>query len=279
MKRTASLIALALLTAACAGTPEPPSTTPPPGLTVTLTQGRSDMPKHMLSVLMANSASTPVWVSDVRLTGPSFKDTAFARMDTAVKSVPVALRIPYGEANCAAGAVPDLRPATVAAHVRTGDGPLREVTWALPHPDPLLRKLFTEECEAFLIKQAVEIGFGQAWEEKDKALHGVVTVKRRNGRETVTIKELSGNVHYELKAGGATLEPGTAQLDIPIRITPGRCDPHAFAEAKIAMLFNARVALGTGEPRYLVFRSDTVQTPGGRLDELILGYARKTCGL
>ncbi|MFI6531428.1 hypothetical protein ACIBHY_03205 [Nonomuraea sp. NPDC050547] len=279
MKRTAALLVLALCLSACGGTPPAPSTSPPQGLTVTLTQGRSDMPKHMLSVVMANAGSTPVWVSDVRVSGPSFQETGFSRMDTAVKSVPVALRIAYGAAKCAPGAVPELRPARVIAHVKAGDEPSREVSWALPHPDPLLAKLFREECEQFLVQQAVSVGFGPAWTEKDKVLQGSVIVTRRNSNEDVTVTELSGNVHYELNSREMTLKAGMARLEIPVRITPGRCDPHSFAEAKIAMLFNARVALGTGEPRFLVFRSDTVQTPSMRLDQLILGYARKTCGL
>ncbi|MFI6295147.1 hypothetical protein ACIBEJ_26390 [Nonomuraea sp. NPDC050790] len=279
MKRTAALLALVLGLSACAGSPPVPSATPPEGLTVTLTQGRSDMPKHMLSVVMANSAATPVWVSDVRLSGPSFQETGFSRMDTAVKSVPVALRVSYGAANCAPGAVPELRPARVIAHVKAGEEPSREVTWALPHPEPLLAKLFREECEQFLVRQAVEIGFGPDWTEKDKVLHGTVIVTRRDGNEDVTVAELSGNVHYELKFREMTLKAGVGRLEMPVEITPGRCDPHSFAEAKIAMLFNARVALGAGEPRFLVFRSDTVQTPSTRLDQLFLGYARKTCGL
>lgn len=277
MKRVAALIALAMLMTACGSSP--PSKTPPQGLTVSLTQGRSDMPKHILTVLMANSAAAPVWVSDVRLVSPSFKTLAFERMDTYIKGVPVALRIPYGEAVCSADAVPALRPSTVVAHVRTGDEAPREVSWALPQTERLLGKLLKEECEAFLIKQVVDIGFGTEWTEKEKVLHGTVIVARRSGDQPVTIKELLGNVHYKLEAAPTELAAGTQRVEIPVRITPERCDPHAFAEAKIAMLFNARVALGGGEPRYLVFRSDTVNTPGGRLDQLILTYARKTCGL
>lgn len=249
------------------------------GLTVSLAQGRSDMPKHILSVVVANSASTPVWVSDVRLSGPSFKQVGFERMDTFVKNVPVAMRIPYGEAACDQEAVPPLRPSAVVAHVRVGDEAPREVRWPLPDTEPLLGKLLREECEAFLIKQVVDIGFGTAWTEKEKVLHGSVIVARRSGDHTVTIKELLGNVHYRLAGDPVTLKPGETRLEIPVRITPDRCDPHAFAEAKIAMLFSARVSLGEGEPRFVGFRSDTVQTPGGRLDEVILTYARKTCGL
>ncbi|GAA0923932.1 hypothetical protein [Nonomuraea longicatena] len=276
MKRALAALSLFLALAACASAaPQPP----PAALTVSLTQGRSDQPKQILTVLVTNAGTAPVWIADVRLDSPSFAATGVARMDTYVKKAPVGLRIPYGAARCAASGVPEMAPARVVAHIRAADGPQREVSWALPHPDPLLARLFREECEAYVVGQAAEVVFGTEWVKKGRALHGSVVVTRRSGDQRISIADLYGNVHHRLEARPAVLEPGARRLEIPVKVSPDRCDPHSFAEAKIAMLFNARVALGGAPPRHLVFRSDRVRTQQGRLDEVLLEHARRTCGI
>jgi hypothetical protein len=280
VKRVLAAVPLSLALAACASAaPQRPPQPPPAALTVSLTQGRSDQPKHILTVLVANAGTAPVWIADVRLETPSFAATGFARMDTYVKKAPVGLRIPYGAARCAASGVPAMAPARVVARIRAADGPQREVGWALPHPDPLLARLFREECEAYVVGQAAEVAFGTEWVKKGRALHGSVVVTRRSGDQRISVTDLYGNVHHRLEARAAVLEPGARRLEIPVRVSPDRCDPHSFAEAKIAMLFNARVALGDAPPRHLVFRSDRVRTQEGRLDEVLLEHARRICGI
>ncbi|WP_052424209.1 hypothetical protein [Nonomuraea candida] len=185
------------------------------------------------------------------------------------------LPIPYGAANCLPQGLPEVGPATVVAHVGGGSAPPRKVVFRVPHPDPLLARLLRDECSEFLIKQAAGIEFGPEWKESGKVMRGNLVVTRR-GPGTVTLNEMGGTTHYIVTAGGrplGTLAAGAQRLEVPVELTPGRCDPHAFAEAKKAFLFPVRAAIDGGEERVVIV------TPPQPLQHRLIAYAMRACGL
>ncbi|MEV1178030.1 hypothetical protein, partial [Nonomuraea sp. NPDC049784] len=66
---------------------------------------------------------------------------------------------------------------------------------------------------------------------------------------------------------------GQQRLEVPITLTPGRCDPHAFAEAKKAFLFPVRASIDGGQERVVIV------VPPKPLQDRLITYALKTCGL
>ncbi|MGI5292324.1 hypothetical protein ACQEVF_54760 [Nonomuraea polychroma] len=278
MKRITLPLVVAILVAGCgtSAPAAPPPADPPAGVSVTLAQWRSDEPMHTLQVAVRNTTDTPVYFADVQLVTPSFTALPPHRTDATIKRTErTDLRIPYGAANCSPQGLPDVQRATVVAHVSTGSGQQpRKVVFPVPHPDPLLARLLRDECSAFLIKQAVTIEFGLEWKESGKAMRGELVVTRR-GSGAVTLNDMGGTTHYivtpERRPLG-TLDAAAQRLEAPIALTPGRCDGHAFAEAKKAFLFPVRAVIDGGEERVVIV------VPPKPLQDRLIAYALKACG-
>ncbi|HEX4812464.1 MAG TPA: hypothetical protein VFV66_06890 [Nonomuraea sp.] len=278
MKRVTLPVAMAAVLAGCgtSAPSPPPSAAPPPGVSVSLGQWRSDEPVHRMQVAVRNATDTPVHFADVQLVTPSFRTLPPERADATIKRTErTDLPIPYGAATCSPGGLPEVRPATVVANVRVGAEPPRRVVFPVPHPDPLLARLLRDECSEFLIKQAVSIEFGPDWNVGGKAMKGKLVITRR-GPGAVTVRNVGGTTHYIVTAERtplAVLDAATQRLEAPVAITPGRCDPHAFAEAKKAFLFPVRAGIDGGEERVVIV------TPPEPLRDRLLAYALEACGL
>ncbi|WP_142259905.1 hypothetical protein [Thermopolyspora flexuosa] len=281
---TGSLVVAAL--AACTGpaAEQPGEASPPPGLSVSLAQWRADEADHQVSVAVRNDSATPVHFARVRLVTESFRTLPPHPVGTTLGRTPrTDLRIPYGEAVCPSDRIPPVRPAAIVADLRVGDGPERRVRFPLPHPDPLLTRLVREECGAQLLRRRIDIAFGESWTRvrtsgRD-ALRGVLRIERRSGNEAIEIVELGATTNFALLAASgrsrpvAVLPAGTPRLELAVLVTPARCDPHAFAEAKKAHLFPIRAAAGGGDPLWLV------ASPPPHVRTLFTEHARQACGL
>ncbi|MFG1701945.1 hypothetical protein ACFLIM_02020 [Nonomuraea sp. M3C6] len=231
---------------------------------------------HALEVAVRNTSATPVYFADVQLVTPSFKTLPAERTDAVIKKTErTDLQITYGAANCSPQGLPEVSPATVVAHVSTGSEQPRKVVFDVPHPDPLLAKLLRDECSEFLIKQAVSIEFGPEWKQSGKAMRGDLMITRR-GAGKVSLNDMGGTTHYivtpEHRPLGV-LEADRQRLQVPIALTPGRCDPHAFAEAKKAFLFPVRASIDGGQERVVIV------VPPKPLQDRLIAYALKACGL
>jgi hypothetical protein len=281
----ALMATVAVLTAvtACGAEASPPEG-PPAGVSVSLAQWRSGEVSRELVVAVRNTGTVPVFFSELRLVTESFAPLPARRVDTSLGRTPrTDLKIPYGEARCAGDRIPQVRPAEVVALLRVGEEPLRTVRFPVPHPDPLLARLVAADCGAFVLRRSAEVRFADSWTEektgKDRVLRGTLTVARVRGSEPITIDRLEGTTHYNLRPSSgrqrpvAVLEGGAERLEIPVEVTPLRCDAHAFADAKKAHLFGVAGAVGSGEPHHL-----TVALPKD-LQVRFLEYALRACGL
>ncbi|KAB8189949.1 hypothetical protein FH608_036345 [Nonomuraea phyllanthi] len=282
MKRFTLALVAAVLAAGCGPSGPPaqpsaePSSRPPAGVSVSLAQWRSDETAHALEVAVRNTTRTPVHFVDVQLVTPSFRTLPPRRVDATISTTErTDLQIPYGPAACTPERLPEVRPATVVAHVSTGGQAPRRVVFDVPHPDPLLARLLRDECSEFLIKEAADIAFGPGWTESGKAMHGNLVITRRGDGE-VTLNDMGGTTHYIVTPGHrplGVLAAGRQRLEVPITLTPGRCDPHAFAEAKKAFQFPVRAAVDGGQERVVIV------VPPKPLQDRLTAYALKTCGL
>ncbi|MEV0592254.1 hypothetical protein [Nonomuraea cavernae] len=281
MKRTTALAASVVLLSGCAAAQQPvqPSTDPPAGVSVSLGQWRSDEAVHRLQVAVRNATDTPVHFSDLQLVTPDFATLPPEPTDATIKRTErTDLPIPFGAAVCSPDGLPGAsRPATVVAHLRTGSEPSRKVVFALPASDPLLSRLLRDECSEFLIKQAADISFGPTWTRDGKKTRATLVLSRR-GTGAVTVNSIDGTSHYIIapereRRPLITLDANAQRAETPVVITPGRCDPHAFAEAKKAFLFPVRATVDGGEERVII-----VQPPKPQQDRLI-HFALEVCGL
>ncbi|WP_182904746.1 hypothetical protein [Microbispora sp. H13382] len=270
----------ALFTLAACGGQGTESTAPPTGVSVSLNQWRSDEASHALEVSVRNDTGTPVRFRDVQLVTGSFATLPPTRVDTTLGRTPrTDLRIPYGEARCDPATIPPVRPATVVAHIQVADGPPRKVEFPVRHPDPTLDGLVKAECGAYILRRSVDVTFGDAWTRAGRALHGDLVVTRKGGSEPITIDDLGATTHYTLfpRSGKrrpvAVLTADATRLEIPVEVTPMRCDWHAFAEAKKAYLFPVYGIVGGGERRYLI------ATPPAQVQRTFLSYAQDVCGV
>ncbi len=289
MRRIRALVVTLIVAAAvpgCGGPDprEPAETAPPPGVSVSLAQWRSDEAEHRLEVAVRNTTTEQIRFSRVQLVTESFATLPAHPVDTVIGRTPrTDLRIPYGEAICPDDRIPPVRPATVLADARVGDGPERRIRFDLPHPDPLLTRLVNEECGAHLLRRKVDITFGDSWrlERVDgvDTMVGTLRIARAAGTEEIEIAELGNTSHFTLRAASGRSRPvvvlpaGQPRLDLPVTLAPARCDPHAFAEAKKAYLFPIRASAGGGEPLWLI------ASPPARMPHTFTEYARKACGL
>lgn len=281
VKQWMVLLVVAGLVSGCAG-PDPappPSEDPPPGLSVSFGQWRSDEPAHRLQVAVRNTGATPVYFADVQVVTPSFATLAPQKAGITIpRTDRMDIPTPYGKAVCTSEGLPPVRPATVVAHLRAGSEPaLRRVVFKVPHPDPLLARLVRDECSEHLIEQAAEISFGPEWKRAGEAMRGTLTLTRR-GAGAVAVHAIGGTTHYiatPVGEGSPLLELGAGErvARAPIELTPGRCDPHAFAEAKKAFQFPVRASVDGGEQRVVI-----VAPPEPEQDRLI-HYALQVCGL
>ncbi|MBF8190535.1 hypothetical protein ITP53_33450 [Nonomuraea sp. K274] len=278
MKCLPPALSIVLLLTGCGagrGSSQPP-VTPPSGVSVSLAQWRSDEAAHRLQVAVRNTSETSVHFTDIQLVTPSFTTLPPRGADASIgRTDRTDLPIPYGAANCTPGRLPEVRPATVVAHVSTGSEPPRRVVFDVPHPDPLLTRLLRDECSEYLIKQTVSIEFGPEWRLSGKAMRGDLMITRR-GAGTVTVTGIGSTTHYIATSDHhplGVLKAAEQRMEAPVELTPGNCTPHAFAEAKKAFLFPVRASVDGGEERVII-----VVPPKPQQDRLI-AYALEACGL
>ncbi|WP_062432228.1 hypothetical protein [Herbidospora daliensis] len=233
-------------------------------------QWRSDVAVHRVQVSVTNTAETPLRIIDLRLDSGSFEPAAPVRVDTTLPKTPrTDFPITYGRARCDDDTIPPVKPTDVVATMAVGDAPAKEVRFPIPVTDPLLTRLVKYECGEHILKRSATIAFGP-FERRGDDLKGTLTV---TSTRPVTIDDVDGTTHYvlepEKRRPVAELAPGAAE--IPVTIRPTRCDPHAFAEAKQAYLFQVWGHTEGGETYRMIV------TPPKDVQERLLDYAIDVC--
>ena len=257
--------ALLLALTGCAAPPVPSAE-----LSATVRQYRSDVPLRMLSVTTTNRGDTTVVVEQVQLLARGFVAMSSAPVDVVLRpgdrvDVPVG----YGEARCGAE-LPG--GADAARMVLRTDGASQEVLVRLSAQGGLLPRLRASECALAAVRAAVDLSLGESWVRRGDRLDGSLVLTRRAGDEPVRALEPGGHIVFTVRGSlPALLGSGTERVEVPMSVTPMRCDGHALSQNSRGAIFPFVVAVGD---------SEAVQMPavaGPSLQAQLQELARDVC--
>ncbi|TAL25391.1 MAG: hypothetical protein EPN99_01670 [Frankiales bacterium] len=258
--------ALLLALGACATPPVAPAE-----LSASVRQYRSDAPLRMLSVTTTNSGDSPLVVERVQLLARGFVAVPSAPVDVVLPpgdrvDVPVA----YGAARCG-DPLPGETDAARMVLRRDGE-PAQEVLVRLSAEGGLLPRLRASECALAAVRAVVDLSLGESWVRRGDRLDGSLVLTRRSGDEPVRVLEAGGHIVFTVRGSlPAALGPGTERVEVPLSVTPTRCDGHALSQNSRGAVFPFVVAVGDGA---------AVQTPalaGPSLQSQLQELARDVC--
>ncbi|MFP5371354.1 MAG: hypothetical protein ACLGI3_11495 [Actinomycetes bacterium] len=245
----AALALLAVLTAACGGTPpsapsassaEPPGV---PGMAAEVVLLRTDEAiGGQVQVRVTDTGDAPFTVTAVRLDSAGFRMLPAMPVEAAfVPGRTIDLPTPYGEPICSAAPLPAVAE---LALVRPG-GAVEDVR--VPMSAEVLRRIHDRECAARAVLEVVGIEVRDLREEGG-ALRGVLVLSRRAGDQPVTASRMGRSVLIDVVADELPLELVGRQSSAQLTFRPATCDPHVLSETKKPYVFPLHVAVGDGEP-------------------------------
>ena len=262
-------LASAALLFALTGCAAPPVA--PAELSATVRQYRSDVPLRTLSVTTTNGGDRTVVVERVQLLARGFVAVPSAQVDVVLQpgdrvDVPVA----YGQARCDRELPRSVDAARMV--VRVAGQRRQEVVVRLSAEGGLLPRLRASECAQAAVRAAVELSLGEPWVRRGDRLEGSLVLTRRAGDDPVRVLEPGGHIVFTVRGAlPAVLGPGTERVEVPLSVTPTRCDGHALSQNSRGAVFPFVVAVGDGE---------AVQAPataGPALQAQLQELARDVC--
>lgn len=287
-ERVAAMTAMAALAAGllagCAPGAEAPSAEAsalPAGVTVQLTQLRSDVASRQIEVRVTNGSDESLSIGAVSVVDERFSEPAVRVIDRSSTLAPggvADIRVQLAAATCDTSEGEDT---TVTMAYET-NGEAGTATVAAPEVFPFLAALHTRECVAERVGAAVDVRFGAfdpSAAGEPAALELEITPRTdASGITLVAIRETNlltfeglENGQYRLDVGlGLDLEAMSAQT-ITLPLLPARCDPHAVQEDKRGTVFSLRVEIDGDEGSF-----DLIADPDlrGRL----LSWVAQWCG-
>lgn len=272
-------LAAGLLIGCAPGADAPPAAASalPEGVTVQLTQLRSDVASRQIEVRVTNGSDEPLSIGAVSVSDPRFTEPAvrvIERSSTLAPGAVADVRVQLGPVACDA---PGGEDATVTIAYETNGEP-RTATVVAPETFPFLEALHTRECVAERVGAAVDVSFGAfapASAGEPAALELEITPRTdAAGITLVAIRETNLLTFDGLRSGQYPLgidvaSTGVHTIELPL--LPARCDPHAVQEDKRGTVFSLRVEIDGDEGAF-----DLIADPDlrGRL----LSWVAQWCG-
>lgn len=256
--------AVLVLATACSGRQDPATATGAgqvagaSSLSATLARYRSDIEPRRIQVRVEQGDGPAVPLRGIELEVPGFAATTRRDLDTASRpGAAVDLPVPLGAVRCPAPGQPPAEggPVTVRLAVGERGDPLDLV---VRDPQDLATRLRETECREQAVRARVELAWGPTWTRRQTpgqgarglALDGTLRVGPVAPGSRVELVRVDGTVLLQATATGSlpvSVGPGAA-VDVPVTMTPARCDAHAVGEAKRGYAFGVRVAVDSEEP-------------------------------
>lgn len=247
MRRLVLLLpALALVACTADSAPSPGSTVREPPVALSFSQHRVDENTPVANLRVINlDEQRPVEVVAVGVDWPGYGgEHVEANEATVMAGQTLDLRMTLPEPACGQGA------ASTPAYgvIQTADG--ATVRARLEEAGQgFLASLWSRACNLAAVDAVASLRVGDRWRVSgrggDAAFVGSIDVERTGSPDArLTVPNLEGSILFDLTAGRPrVLRPGQERLDIPVRLTPFRCDPHARGETTQAFLFRLDIAI------------------------------------
>lgn len=271
--------ALLVLATGCAATdPTPAPSGLPEGVTVAVTQLRSDVADRQAQVQVRNDSDAAVMIGAVRVDDPRFTGPATRVVDrtsTLAPGATVNVRVQLATVDCT---VPDEAAATVTIDYAVG-AQMGSGTAAAPEVFPFLAALHRRECVALHAADAAEISFGR-FTPSAAGAPAVLELQLKPGigggdLTLVDVRETNLLTFTGAARGafpvGAVVTPISSPQSVDLPLLPARCDPHAVQEDKRGTVFTLDVEID-GEPGQFTLAADP------DLKAQILRWVTSWCG-
>ncbi|WP_430645667.1 hypothetical protein [Agromyces sp. GXS1127] len=251
----------------------------PEGLSVTVQQGRIDVPQGRL-VLHFENTGEPVTVTALSVVSPALepgmdRDEPFELDRDDALDIRMDLT----------GSVCDRDPTAIGIDVRatTADGTDHEGTLEPADPFGTMQRIADADClaESVAVVAAIELpgrlrttGTGAA----QRAWIDVTVAPVASGDGTLAIDRVSATTLIGNEDGqdwplGLEVAPGDAPVEVSLAVRPARCDAHALADDKRGTILPFTVATGDGREGRLEIAS------GADLKADLYAYYAERCGL
>jgi hypothetical protein len=258
-----SVLLLVLLPASCRSS-EGAYTAESLGLSARASVDRAASSQGKVSVRFVNDGVQDVSAQRLQIRSPLFAVLPPINRETRLEAGggSTLLFLEYGEPLCEAAG--DASDAVIVLGVRTPEG-TRDVAVPLADGEPGMTRAHRLACAAKAVTAQADLRLGPPWHIVDTdgtpVLRSVLEV-RRKGDARLQVTQLLGNVLFTVRTPTtqpvAVLAPQQSHAQVPVQITPARCDPHALAESKMRFTFSLFVRLGDAEE---VFTPLTVDGP------------------
>lgn len=284
----AALVALGLsvmLSGCVAGVSGPQSSTPLPGLpegvTVAVTQQRSDVADRQAEVQIRNGTGAAIRIGDVRLDDPRFSAPATRVIDRTSTLAPGAtanVRVQLPAVACAGDAEAATSTVTIAYEVDgragTGTAPAAELF-------PFLAALHQRECVAQAVTDVADVRFGAftpstagspaALDLEIVPRAGVAGDLVLTGIRETNLLSFAGRDDGSFPLAVTTTGADRRAQTVALPLVPARCDPHAVQEDKRGTVFTLDVVVG-GDAGQFTLAADA------DLKAQLLAWVTRWCG-
>jgi hypothetical protein len=272
-------VAALLVSTSCAAADEPPApATPdastgalPDGVTLSFLQQRREEGSPAARIRVANAGDETLVVDGVALDWPGYADTAgdypYSVEPGETWDLPFTLSTPDCDP-----AVADVAPeASVVVAGERLTGPVDAFG------TEFLTRIWRAQCARIRLDEAVAVSYadldiGHASAD-GQALHAGLVLTRRAGDDPVRLAANQGSVLFDLTVGRPRLlAAGRDALRLDLDVRPTRCDEHALGQAAQPFFFRYWIAVGEGEPTYVIVEPDETER------ELLLDFWHLACG-
>lgn len=260
---TVRLLALALLAllgvAGCAPVEAPSS------ISVDVTQGRTDRDSRTIVLDVTNTGEGAIQLVEARLRTPQFsEDAIWSRGTTLGPGRTVSLRAPLADPVCP---TPDDAAPTVSVTYLDASGSSRTESVRPTQSTDVLAIIERDDCISVLAAAIVDLRVAEdvAWTPGAQQPVTLHLEAAPTGEGSLTIVEARSTILLQLvDAAGAriealpverTVDGSAGATQLPLRLVPSRCDPHAIAEDKRGTIMILEVRLDDGTEGVVYVRS------------------------
>ena len=217
---------------------------PASGVTASVTRSRAAQARGQVNVLLSNPTDQTVQVGSLALDDLRFAPVPTTRRLVTIRPHAEALLVPItlGTPRCV-GILDEPRVIAGGTSIPIDD--------AGRH---VLDGIVDDACVLAAVHRSASLGFvEEGTPVSDVAVDVVLRLERRGGGRSVTVDAVGSNVIFTASSRElpATLGGDDDRLDVTVRFSAERCEPHALAESKKTYQFPVWVALDGGEPGFV----------------------------